>query len=183
MQMSAAARHALVETFEGLRDVAYRDCAGVLTVGYGHTTRIGPPVVTPGLRVSPRDADAILARDLARVEAGIATALRVQPTPPEFDALVDFAYNVGLGALRSSSLLRAFNRGDKQTAAEAFLGWAGCGGRRLPGLLRRREAERAWFLGRVPPPAAAAAEPVHKVDHPDSLVARARNRVALLSGR
>jgi lysozyme len=130
MNMSNAARRALIEAFEGLREIAYRDCAGVLTVGYGHTTAIGAPVVVPGLRVSQAQADEILGRDLARVERGVTALLHVDPAPREFDALVDFAYNVGLGALRSSSLLRAFNRGDRETTANGFLNWAGCGARR-----------------------------------------------------
>jgi lysozyme len=176
MHMSTAARRALIECFEGLRELAYHDCAGILTVGFGHTTAAGQPRVTPGLRVTAGEADVILARDLARIEEGVSASLRRPAAQREFDALVDLAFNVGLGALRSSSLLRDFNRGDKQAAADGFLAWTGCNGRRLPGLLRRREAERAWFLG------AAPADLAHRADCPDSLMRRAINRVALVAG-
>jgi lysozyme len=181
MNMSAAGRRALIEAFEGLRESAYRDCAGVLTIGYGHTTAAGPPKVVPGLRLTPAEADAALARDLARVETGVARLLRMPPQQRELDALVDFAFNVGLGALRSSTLLRLYNRGDRAGAAQAFLAWDRCGGRVVAGLARRRAAERAWFLGLELEAASTDVAMAHAADPVDSLARRARNRVALLT--
>ena len=178
MKVSAEARTALIEAFEGARLLAYVDCSGILTIGYGHTSAAGAPVVRLGMRLSAKDADEVLARDLDRVESGLSGVLRGACLQREFDALVDFAFNVGLGALRSSSLLRAFNRGDKSNAANAFLFWNRSRGRVAPGLTRRRQAERAWFLGLVNDQMRESApEMAHRVDHPDSHSARIVNRI------
>jgi GH24 family phage-related lysozyme (muramidase) len=67
----------------------------------------------------------------------------------QFDALVSFAFNCGLGALQRSTIRAAFNRGEVETAAEGFLKYTRAGGKVLPGLARRRNAERALFMSRV----------------------------------
>jgi len=147
MQMTVAGRQALTERTEGLRLVAYRDCVGVLTIGYGHTNAAGLPLVTPGLRWTQEQADAVLAQDMLAVENGLARLLRRQPTDRQFDALADLTFNIGLGAFRSSTLLRKFNAGDLMGAAQAFLAWNRAGGRVVGGLTRRRQLEKDWFLG------------------------------------
>lgn len=185
--MSAAARRSLVEASEGERLVAYRDCVGVLTIGYGHTSRAGEPAVASGMRITAAEADEILSRDLAVFERGVAAALgksRSDVTQNEFDALVSLAFNIGLGAFRSSSLLRAYVAGDKTTAARKFLDWNKAGGRVVAGLAARRTRERDWFLARRIPSALSVAQPrhadlAHRADHPDPAQARFVNLVTL----
>ena len=187
MSMSAAGRRRIVEPSEGLRLNAYRDCVGVWTIGYGHTARAGAPRVSPGMKITEAEADEILSRDLRVFEGGVANALaraKGEVLQREFDALVDLAFNIGLGAFRSSSLLRAYLAGDKAKAAEKFLEWTKAGGRVLPGLVARRKRDRAWFLtGRMPGERlvdrAAAGEPAHFIDAPDAGRARLVNLVHL----
>ncbi|HEY9880348.1 MAG TPA: lysozyme [Leptolyngbyaceae cyanobacterium] len=136
----------IIKHFEGVRLKAYQDSVGVWTIGYGHTSMAGPPNVTPGLTISSAEAENILKRDLGVFEKGVDAAVTVTPNSDQFSALVSFAFNVGLGNLRSSTLLKKFNAGDARGAAEEFLRWSYAGGKQLPGLLRRRNAERALFL-------------------------------------
>ena len=187
MSMSAAGRRRIVEPSEGLRLKAYRDCVGVWTIGYGHTSRAGAPRVSPGMKITEAEADEILSRDLRVFEGGVANALakaKGEVLQREFDALVDLAFNIGLGAFRSSSLLRAYLAGDKAKAAEKFLDWTKAGGRVVPGLVARRKRDRAWFLtGRLPgerlSDRAAANEVAHFIDAPDAARARLVNLVQL----
>jgi lysozyme len=182
MRMSDACRRQIVEPSEGRRLTAYQDCVGVWTIGYGHTSRAGAPAVHPGLTITEAEADAILSRDLRIFEDGVA-ALLVKARAPvaqcEFDALVDLAFNIGLGNLKSSSLLRAYIGGDKTQAADRFMQWNRAGGRVVAGLTARRSRERAWFLtGRLAPQAShAGPEPARIVDHPEPPPARAINLV------
>ncbi|MEM6596590.1 MAG: glycoside hydrolase family protein [Cyanobacteria bacterium P01_C01_bin.69] len=131
----------LIKSFEGLRLNAYLDAVGVWTIGYGHTRTAGP-----GQRVSFAEATALLREDVATFEKAVTRAVRVPITANQYAALVSFAYNVGSGALNSSTLLRRLNAGDTFGAANEFLRWNRAGGRVLAGLTRRREAERALFL-------------------------------------
>lgn len=188
--MSPSCRQQVTEPSEGLRLAAYRDCVGVWTIGYGHTSRAGDPRVVAGMRITAAAADAILSRDLRLFERGVADLIdgaRGGVAQREFDALVDLAFNIGLGAFKSSSLLRAYRAGDKATAARKFLDWVRGGGRVLPGLVVRRKKDRAWFLnGRLDdaPPTMHLLDMddldmAHEVDHADSIGARVANRVAL----
>lgn len=139
----------LIRRFEGFRGEAYRDAVGVWTIGYGHTTMAGPPRVTPGLRLSREEAAAILARDVEKFSVGVRQAVTVPLNEAQFSALVSFAYNVGLGALRSSSVLKAVNAGDFAAVPQRLALWVKAGGRALPGLVKRRAAEGALFSGGV----------------------------------
>lgn len=137
----------LVRRFEGLRLDAYRDVAGVWTIGYGHT---GPDVV-PGMRITEAKAEALLASDLARFEGGVRALLGRQATARQLGAFVSLAYNIGLAGLASSTALARHDDGAPPGAvAEAITWWdkATVGGalRALPGLRRRREAEAALYL-------------------------------------
>ena len=132
----------LIKTFEGLRLKAYQDAVGVWTIGYG-TTR----GVKPGQEISEAQAEALLKTDLNRFEQAVNQAVRVPINDNQFAAIVSFTYNVGAGAMRSSTLLRKLNRRDIYGAANEFPRWNRAGGRVLAGLTRRRNAERALFLG------------------------------------
>jgi GH24 family phage-related lysozyme (muramidase) len=133
----------LLKSFEGLRLDAYIDAVGVLTIGYGTTTG-----VTPGMRITEAEAEAFLKRDLAKFEAAIANLVKVSLNDDQFSALVTFTYNVGEYALANSTLLRLLNQGDLQGAADQFLRWNRGDNGELPGLTRRRKAERSLFLGK-----------------------------------
>lgn len=136
---------ALIRQFEGFRGSAYRDAVGVWTIGYGHTAMAGPPDVFPGLCISHDEAVGILARDVEVFARGVSAALHVAVTDGQFSALVSFAYNVGLGNFRKSSVLRAVNAGDLAAVPRRLNLWVKAGGRTLPGLVRRRAAEGALF--------------------------------------
>lgn len=132
----------LVQEFEGLRLDAYLCPAGIPTIGYGATG----PDIRMGMTWTEDQAEERLADDLAKFCDGVDRLVRVPLTNNQFAALVSFAYNVGLGALAGSTLLRKLNAGDYQGAADQLPRWARGGGRVLPGLVRRRDAERDLFL-------------------------------------
>nr|WP_199065153.1 lysozyme [Chromobacterium sp. ASV5] len=134
---------ALIQKFEGLRLIAYQDVVGVWTIGYGHTG----PDVRAGMIITQTQADQLLQQDLTKFEAGVSRLVNVSLQQNQFDALVSFSYNLGLGNLQSSTLLKLLNAGDYVGAAEQFLRWNMAGGRDLPGLTARRATERALFLG------------------------------------
>lgn len=139
MRTSATGR-ALIEAREGRRLSAYRDSMGVLTIGIGHTGRMSPPSVMPGMTISEAQCDAMLAADLAPVEEAVNTAVRVPLSQNEFDALVSLGFNIGTPALRRSRVIAQINRGDFAAAADAFLLWS-----KPASLTSRRNAERAQF--------------------------------------
>ncbi|MEO0456866.1 MAG: lysozyme [Cyanobacteria bacterium P01_A01_bin.114] len=132
----------LIKSFEGLRLEAYQDAVGVWTIGYGTTRN-----VTPGMKISRDQAEGFLKNDLERFEKAVNEAITVPINDNQFSALVAFTYNVGAGALRSSTLRKKLNQGNTLGAADEFLRWNKAGGRVLAGLTRRRKAERALFLG------------------------------------
>ncbi len=132
----------LTESFEGCKLTAYRDQAGIWTIGYGHTRD-----VEEGDTCTQDEAENFLAQDLQRVTAQINKDVTVTLTQGEFDALVDFGFNLGLHALETSTLWRLLMAGDVQGAATQFPRWNHCGGHEVAGLLRRRLEEQKEFLG------------------------------------
>lgn len=133
----------LVSSFEGYRGHPYRDAVGVWTIGFGETQGIGP-----GTRPwSQRKAKRRLRRALNHRYAPAVSALHLPLTQPMFDALVSFAYNLGPGALtENTGVGRELRRHHWRKAANELLKWDRAGGRALPGLTRRRQAERWRFL-------------------------------------
>lgn len=161
MKVSPAAIR-MIKHHEGVRNKPYRCPARLWTVGVGHVidpthTRVkyeerrNIPIPPGWDRVlSVGEVDALLVEDLSRFERGV---LRLCPAASSrqgvFDALVSFAFNVGLGNLQRSSLRMKTNRGDFEEAADEFLKWTKAGGRVLPGLVKRRMDERALYLSGV----------------------------------
>lgn len=131
----------LIKESEGFRDKAYKCPAGIWTIGFGFTKGVKPSDTT-----TLDEAIARLAVELEDYEAGVLEHVRVPLTQGQFDALVDFAFNLGVGALSESTLLRKLNDGDLMGAANEFPRWVKSGGKTLPGLVKRRAAERALFL-------------------------------------
>lgn len=150
----SAAGVALTKSFEGLRLRAYQDSGGLWTIGYGHRG----PEVRAGLVWTEAQAAAALERDLAKAIARVNGCVKRELLQNQFDALVDFAYNDGCGALEGSHLLRFVNAGQFEKAAQQFPLWDHVGGREVEGLLRRREAEAAMFRGDAPHVAREAPE-------------------------
>lgn len=134
--------YALIRASEGIRLFAYRDSTGVWTIGYGHTGND----VTPGLMITGIQADALLRQDVAVCERAVTALVKVPLTQGQFDALVDFVFNLGAASLRQSKLLRLLNASDYVGASSQFIRWNKAGGKVLAGLTKRRLAEQQLFL-------------------------------------
>lgn len=140
MKTSPAGRQ-FIREWEGCRLSAYQDGGGVWTIGVGHTAN-----VISGMRISMDEADMLLATDLQEAERAVNHAVQIQLSPPQFDTLVSFTFNVGSSALCDSTLLKKLNAGDIQGAADEFPRWCHDNGHVVQGLLNRRHAERELFL-------------------------------------
>lgn len=146
-----AFKHAiqLIKQFEDLRLTPYLCPSGVPTIGYGHTSGVSLSI----LPITEAEATDMLQDDIVRFERAVSEAVTLPLEQHEFDALVSFAFNVGVGALRTSTLLRHLNAGDRAAAAAEFPKWnKGRRGRQLvvmPGLVARRAEERRLFEGRA----------------------------------
>jgi len=148
----------VIKHHEGLRFNPYRCPARLWTIGVGHVLypEQGKLKIDErdGFALRPEDdrkftmdeVDAILAADLQRFERGVEKFVSVALPQGEFDALVSFSFNVGLGTLQRSTLRAKLNRGDKVGAAEELLKYCMAGGKILKGLQKRRIDERAMFL-------------------------------------
>ena len=132
---------ALTQQFEGLRLTAYQDQVGRWTIGYGHTG----PNVHGGMTITQDQASQLLQSDVAGAVTCVNNAVTTLITQNQFDALVDFVFNLGCASLLSSTLLRLINTADYADAAPQFLRWDHAGGVVVPGLLTRRQAEMTLF--------------------------------------
>ena len=130
----------LIKHFEGCELTAYVCPSGIYTIGYGHTGG-----VTPGQTITQAEADKILREDVRKFETGVDNYTNVPLNQSQFDALVSFTFNVGLGAYRDSTLLRLLNGADYEGAAGQFGRWVNGANGPLPGLVRRRDAEEKLF--------------------------------------
>lgn len=131
---------ALTEQFEGLRLTAYKDIVGVWTNGYGNTHN-----VIPGSTITAEQAQRDLADNIAGSEYVVNRVVTVPLTQGQFDACVDFVFNLGSGNFQSSTLLRKLNNKDYAGASAEFLKWNHAGGVVVEGLTKRRLAEQALF--------------------------------------
>ena len=144
MEYSKNGAH-LTESFEGLRLTAYPDPGtggAPWTIGYGHTG----PDVHPGLTITQEQAEELLMQDTQKAAAAVNAKVTGDITQEEFDALVDFVFNVGAGNFAASTLLKKVNSGDIHGAAAEFEKWDMAAGKHMAGLLRRRHAEAEEFL-------------------------------------
>lgn len=130
----------LTEQFEGCRLKAYQDVKGVWTIGYGHTFG-----VTPGMEINQSEADEFLQSDLRNAISCVNRLVTVTLSQQEFDALVDFTFNLGCGLFGDSTLLKNLNAGDYQGAAQEFDRWDFAAGKQVQGLLLRRQRETTEF--------------------------------------
>lgn len=137
---------ALLKGFEGCELTAYQDSVGVWTIGYGWTQPVNGKPVSKGMTISQDTADSLLCSGVVQYEKGVTGLVKVAVNQNQFDALVDFAYNLGVKALEGSTLLKKLNAGDYAGAADEFPKWNKAGGKVLNGLVKRRAAERSLFL-------------------------------------
>jgi len=165
MKMSQNGIDKLLKPFEGCKLRAYLCPAKVWTIGYGHTTAAGHPDVAAGMTITQKQADAILAMDLVKFEAAVTGMVKVPLSQNQFDVLVDLAYNIGPGVLKTSTLMKRVNAEEFDRVPGELLKWTRGGGKVLPGLVRRRQAEVAmWGVAEEDPEEARAA--------PDTVPAR-----------
>lgn len=144
---SDAMAERLIRQCEGCKLAPYQDTAGVWTIGIGSTMIAGRRVTAATPPITQAVADALLLADMHGRCAAIDAMVTVPVADHERAALISFAYNLGVGALRGSMLLRKLNAGDRQGAADQFPAWCHAGGRVVAGLQTRRALERAVFLG------------------------------------
>lgn len=136
--------YALIRQREGCRLTAYPDPAtggAPWTIGYGHTGS----EVHQGMTISQQEADEMLEHDVDKVAVQVSRLVNVDMTQHEFDALVCFVFNVGIGNFAKSTMLKKLNSGDFAGAAAEFPKWDRAAGKEMPGLLARREAEEGLF--------------------------------------
>lgn len=140
----------LIKHHEGIRNRPYRCAAGLYTVGVGHLIGDGKSLPESWNRTfSKEEIDGLLKSDLRRFELGIHKMLPNVPLRQcEFDSLVSFAFNLGLGTFQRSTLRQALLRGDKKAAMESLVKYCRAGGKILRGLQIRRMDEKALFEGK-----------------------------------
>lgn len=139
----------LIRHHEGVRNKPYKCPAGLFTVGVGHLIGDGKTLPSEWNRTfTNEEIDGILKSDLSRFELGISKMLpNVQLKQHEFDALVSFCFNLGLGCFQRSTIRQALLRGDKEQAMESLMKYCRAGGKILRGLENRRKDERRLFEG------------------------------------
>ena len=132
---------ALIKRFEGRRLEAYKCSANVLTIGYGHTGGVKEDDT-----ISQPEADELLENDIAKFEEYVSDNVIVELKQYQFDALVAWTFNLGVGNLRSSTMLKKLNEyGDYDSVPSEMKRWNKAGGKTLDGLIRRRKAEGLLF--------------------------------------
>ena len=132
----------LIKKYEGCKLEAYKCPAGIWTIGYGHTDAN----VTSGTKITQEQANKLFNQDIKKFEKGVEQMVKVLINQNQFDALVSFSFNLGLGALQNSTLLKKLNAKDYQGAANEFDRWVYAGNKKLEGLIRRRREEKELFL-------------------------------------
>ena len=142
-QMSAQGL-ALLKRFEGFRSQIYKDVAGLATIGYGH--RLLSTESFPG-GLDEAQAIELLENDVRAAELAVRRLVKPLLTQGQFDALVDFVFNLGVGRLASSTLLKELNAERFDSAAEQLLRWDHSGAQEIEGLKARRTAEFALWHG------------------------------------
>lgn len=145
--------------WEGKRLSAYKDVAGIWTIGFGHTDAAGPPKVTPGMSITGKQAEEILRADIAKFEARVERLVKVPLTDNQFAALVSFDFNTG--ALHKSTLLKKLNAGDYASVPAELMKWVNAGGKKVQGLANRRASEAGlWAKGEFVSSNTVEAKPV-----------------------
>jgi lysozyme len=135
----------LLEEFEGFRDKAYKDSAGIWTIGFGTIKYPTGVPVKQGDTCTREEARLYKVNDLKWVYEAL-QSVKVPLNQNEYDALCSFVYNVGATAFKQSTLLRVLNQSKRADAANEFMKWTRAGGKVVQGLVNRRAKEKALFL-------------------------------------
>lgn len=133
----------LIANFEGKRYSAYKDVAGFATIGIGHLIKPGEKFP---VKMTEEEVISLFRKDIANFETAVNKAVKVPLSQNQFDALVSFTFNCGIGALQTSTLLKLLNQGKYIDAANQLLRWDKAGGKVCTGLSLRRQKERLLFL-------------------------------------
>jgi lysozyme len=136
----------LIKRWEGCKLKAYKDVAGIWTVGYGLTSRAGFIEVGPDTVLTQEEADWYLEQVINDFASKIAPMITAPINENQFAAFVSLSYNIGVGAFQKSSALRRFNAGQIMEVPAAMRMWKKAGGKVVQGLVNRREAEVKLFL-------------------------------------
>ena len=136
----------LIKRFEGFSPEIYTCPAGYPTIGYGHLVRDQERERFAG-GISREEAEELLKRDVLWAEKGVLRLINVPLMDGQFDALVSFTFNLGTGALQRSTLRRKVNREEHSEVLGEFMRWVWAGGRKLRGLILRRNAEASLYGG------------------------------------
>lgn len=136
----------LIKSSEGFSPIRYICPAGWWTIGFGHAIRKGEKWDSPTAIITAEEALELLDKDNDEAEKAVLRLITVPLEDDQFDALVDFTFNLGSGALQRSTLRSKLNRYEYYDAANELLKWIWGGGRILPGLVKRRKLERNLFL-------------------------------------
>lgn len=131
----------LIKRFEGFSATPYLCPAGYWTIGYGHVLKSR----TNGTSITELQAEALLLQDVKNTEGDVRRLIPVALTQGQFDALASFTYNLGAGALQRSTLRQKILRGEHENAVLEFQKWVYAGGRKLPGLVKRRAQEAIFY--------------------------------------
>lgn len=132
---------ALIKRFEGCKLEAYQDIVGVWTIGFGFTKG-----VKPGDRMTMVECESRLLTEVREYEAAVLRACTVPPNQNQFDALVSFAWNIGIAGMLGSSVIKYHNKKDIVNAMKSFALWNKAGGKVVKGLENRRAAEAALYF-------------------------------------
>lgn len=134
----------LITRFEGFREKMYLDAAGLPTIGYGHLLKPAETLLY-AQGMDKNSAEALLRVDVRVAQQAVGRLIRVPLRQSQFDALVSFTYNLGSGVLERSTLRRVVNRAEYDDVPEQLMRYVYAGGRKLAGLVRRRQAEAKLF--------------------------------------
>ena len=142
MRQITATGLALIKHFEGCSLKVYMCPAGIWTIGYGHT---GPLITAKTPNITLQEAEELLQHDLHKFEDAVLRLIKRPLTDGQFSALVSFCFNLGSGALQGSTLRMKCNRSDDEDVPGEFIKWVWAGGKKLPGLMKRRKAEAILY--------------------------------------
>ena len=142
MRFITPAGVSLIKSFESFRSLDYLCPAGIHTIGYGHVIRPGERFDLP---LTPEEAEELLMHDVVAAQRSVLHLISVPLSDAQYDALVSFAFNLGGGSLQRSTLRQKVNRQEDDEVPDEFMKWVRCKGRILPGLVRRRRAEAAFY--------------------------------------
>lgn len=137
----------IIKEFEGLRLEAYQDSVGIWTIGYGNTYYLDGKSVRKGDKITKQEAEYLFNNTVDLFASNVRKLVHVQLSYNQFEAIVSLAYNIGIGAFKSSTLLKKLNvNPNDPTIRNEFLKWKMAGGKEIKGLLNRRIKESDLYF-------------------------------------